>query len=98
MHNFCSKQQIQLLADLSLKKTPQLVQLVDSGKVTEQMCYVPIHSINDFTFNRITYFLDIMMTGYGRALEFGTRKSLAKMDELSIEKGWLQKGGHKFFF
>ena len=86
----CTYHQIQLLADLNLKKTPQLVELFDDSKVNKGRhvlivyFYFGMFSWNKFHFNPYC-------AGYRWGFELVTRKNATSVDEPSSEKSWLQE-------
>ena len=88
--------QIQLLADLNLKKTPQLVELFDDSKVSRSV--LPLFQLPVYIFAQNKIYFIAYCTGYRWSVELVTRKDAASMDEPSSEKGWLQENCQQFLF
>jgi len=78
------------LADLDLKKTPQLLELLDDSKVTTFFHYLLIFSL----FIVYVAFIFFKSTGYGRVDESTTRKDLVKVDEFPFEESRVQEDCH----
>lgn len=75
------------MANLNLKKTPQLLELLDDSKVVHSFDYLGIFT-SFVVYGPFTFF---KLTGYGRVDESTPRKDLVEVDEFPFEEGRVQK-------